>query len=49
MLISVSLSHPVEFSYMLGGIILVRVDSIAELGFVMDSRMSLSRHFDVTV
>jgi hypothetical protein len=43
------LCHPVEFSYMLGGIILNRVDSITDLGVVMDSRMSLSKQIDVTV
>jgi hypothetical protein len=39
----------VEFSYQLKGIILDRVDSITDLGVVMDSRMSFSRHIDVTV
>jgi hypothetical protein len=43
------LRHPVKFSYMLGGIILDRVDSITDLGVVMDSRMSFSKHIDVTV
>jgi hypothetical protein len=36
------LRHPVEFSFMLGGIILECVDSITDLGVVMDSRMSFS-------
>jgi hypothetical protein len=39
------LRHPVEFSYMLGGIILV--DSITDFGVLMDSRMSFSRHATV--
>jgi hypothetical protein len=43
------LRHPVEFSYMLEGIILDRVDSITDLEVVMDSKMSFSRHIDVTV
>jgi hypothetical protein len=30
-------------------IILDRVDSITDLGVVMDSRMSISKHIDVTV
>jgi hypothetical protein len=34
---------------MLEGIILDRVDSITDLGVVMDSRMSLSKQIDVTV
>jgi hypothetical protein len=34
---------------MLKVIILDRVDSITDLGVVMDSRMSFSRHIDVTV
>jgi hypothetical protein len=33
----------------LGGIIIDRVDSITDLGVVMDSRMSYSRHIDGTV
>jgi hypothetical protein len=43
------LRHHVEFPYMLGGIILDRVDSITDLGVVMDSRMSFSGHIEVTV
>jgi hypothetical protein len=44
------LLHPVEFSYILEDIILDRVTSIiTDLGVVMDSRMSFSRHIDVTV
>jgi hypothetical protein len=44
------LRHPVEFSYMLGGIVLDRVDSITDLGVVMDRRMSFNiRHMDITV
>jgi hypothetical protein len=34
---------------MLEGIIVDRVDPITVLGVVMDSRMSFSRHIDVTV
>jgi hypothetical protein len=34
---------------MLGGIFLDRVDSITNLGVVMDSRISLSKQIDVTV
>jgi hypothetical protein len=34
---------------MLEGVILDRVDSITELEVVMDSRMSFSKHVDVTV
>jgi hypothetical protein len=34
---------------MLGGIILDRVDSITDLGVVMNSRMSFSKHIDVSV
>jgi hypothetical protein len=41
--------YPVEFPYMLGGIILDRVDYITDLEVVMDSRMLFSRHIDVTV
>jgi hypothetical protein len=36
------LRHPVEFSYMLGSIILDHGDSITDLRVVMDSRMSFS-------
>jgi hypothetical protein len=43
------LRHPLKFSYMLGGIILDHVDSITDLEVVMDSRMSFSKHIDVTV
>jgi hypothetical protein len=43
------LRHPIEFSYMLGGNILDRVDSINELGVMMDSKMSFTEHIDVTV
>jgi hypothetical protein len=43
------LCHPVEFSYMLDSLILDRVDSITDLGIVIDSRMSFSRHIDVMV
>jgi hypothetical protein len=40
------LCHPIEFSYMLGGNILDRVDSINDLGVIMDM-MSFTRHIDV--
>jgi hypothetical protein len=43
------LRHPIEFSYMLGGIILDRVDSINDLGVLMDSKMSFTGHIDGTV
>jgi hypothetical protein len=43
------LLHPIEFSYMLGGIILDRVDSINDLGVIMDSLVSFIAHIDVTV
>jgi hypothetical protein len=43
------LRHLVEFSYMLRSIILDCVDSITDLGVVMDGRMSFSRHIDATV
>jgi hypothetical protein len=36
------LRHPIEFSYMLGGIIIDRVD----LGVIMDSKMSFTVHID---
>jgi hypothetical protein len=39
------LRHPIECSYMLGGIILDCVD----LGLIMDSKMSFTGHIDVTV
>jgi hypothetical protein len=42
------LRHHVEFSYMKGGIILDRVDSLTDLKVVMDSRMSFSKHIDIT-
>jgi hypothetical protein len=52
MLVIVSQSHfrdyVIVFSYMLKGIILDRVGSITDLGVLMDSRMSFSRHIDVT-
>jgi hypothetical protein len=41
--------YPMEFSNVLGGIILDHVDSIIDLRVVMDSWMSFSRHIDVTV
>jgi hypothetical protein len=43
------LRHPIEFSYMLGGIILDRVDSINDLGVIMNSKMSFTGHINVTV
>jgi hypothetical protein len=39
----------IELSYMLGGIILDRVDSIIDLGVIMESKMSFTGHIDVTV
>jgi hypothetical protein len=42
------LCHPFEFSCMLGGIIL-DVDSINDLGVIMDSKVSFTGHIDVTV
>jgi hypothetical protein len=35
---------PIEFSYTLGGIILDRVDSINDLGVLMDSKMYFTGH-----
>jgi hypothetical protein len=43
------LRHPIEFLYMLGGNILDHVDSINDLGVIMDSKMSFAGHIDVTV
>jgi hypothetical protein len=43
------LRHPIDFLYMLGGIILDRVDSINDLGVIMDSKVSFTGHIDVTV
>jgi hypothetical protein len=43
------LRHPVEFPYMLRGIFFDHVDSITDLGVVMDRRMSLSRPIDFMV
>jgi hypothetical protein len=43
------LRHPIEFLYMLDGIILDRVDSINDLGVIMDSKVSFTGHIDVTV
>jgi hypothetical protein len=43
------LRHPIEFLYMLGGIILDRVDSVDDLGVIMDSKMSFTGHIDATV
>jgi hypothetical protein len=43
------LRHPIEFSYMLGGIILDLVDSINDFGVIMDSKMSITGIVDVTV
>jgi hypothetical protein len=43
------LRHPIEFSYMLGGTILDRVDSIINLAVIMGSKMSYTGHVDVTV
>jgi hypothetical protein len=35
--------HPVEFSYMLGGTVLVRVSSINDLGVIMDEKINFFR------
>jgi hypothetical protein len=43
------LRHPIEFSYMMGGNILDSVDSINDLGVIMDSKMYFTGHIDVTV
>jgi hypothetical protein len=43
------LLHPIEFSYMLGGIILDNVDFINDLGVIMDSKVSFTGLIDVTV
>jgi hypothetical protein len=43
------LRHPVEFLYMLGGVILDRVDSLNDFGVIMDSKMSFTGHIYVTV
>jgi hypothetical protein len=43
------LRHLIEFSYMLGGIIHDRVDSINDLEVIMDNKMSFTGHIDVTV
>jgi hypothetical protein len=40
---------PIEFSYMLGGIILDRVDSINDFGVITDSKVSFTGHIDVMV
>jgi hypothetical protein len=43
------LRHPIKCSYMFGGFIFHRVDSINDLGVIMDSKMSFSGDIDVTV
>jgi hypothetical protein len=43
------LRHLIEFAYMLGGIILDRVDSVNDLGVIMNSKVSFTGHIDVTV
>jgi hypothetical protein len=43
------LRDPIEFSYMLGGIILDRVVTIKDLGVIMESKMSFTGQIDVTV
>jgi hypothetical protein len=43
------LRHSIKFTYMLGGIILDRVDSINYLGVIMDSKMSFTGHINVIV
>jgi hypothetical protein len=55
LLVSVSQSRFRDYAILwnsltcLGGIFLDRVDFITDLGVLMDSRMSFSRHIDVTV
>jgi hypothetical protein len=44
-----SLRHPTECSYMLGGIILDRVDFINDLGVIMGTKVSFNGLIDVTV
>jgi hypothetical protein len=42
--------HPVEFSYMLGGIVLDRrVSSINDIGVIMDEKMTFSEHVELMV
>jgi hypothetical protein len=41
--------YPVQFSYMLGGTVLDRVNSINDLGVIMDEKMNFSEHIDVMV
>jgi hypothetical protein len=41
--------YPVEFTYMLGGSVLDRVNSINDLGVIMDEKMNISDHIDVMV
>jgi hypothetical protein len=43
------LRQSLEFFYMLGGIILGRIDSINDLGVIMDSKMPFTGHIEVTV
>jgi hypothetical protein len=43
------LRHPIEFLYMLTGIILDPVDSIDDLGVIIYKKMSSTGHIDVTV
>jgi hypothetical protein len=38
------LRHPIEFLYMLGGVILDRVNFINDLGAIMKSKISFTRH-----
>jgi hypothetical protein len=42
-------SYPVEFTYMLGRSVLHRVNSINDLGVIMDEKMNFSDHIDVMV
>jgi hypothetical protein len=41
--------HPVEFTYMLDGTVLDRVNSINDFGVIMDEKMTFSGHVDVMV
>jgi hypothetical protein len=43
------LRYTIEFSNMLGGIIPDRIDSINDLGVIMDIKVSFTGHFDLTV
>jgi hypothetical protein len=44
-----TLGHPFEFSYVLGRVILDRIDSISDLRVIMDSKISFAEHIDVAL